>query len=262
MARAVCAAMAEADSGGLARSQLVARAHGPWSQDALEARIDLFVRMGLLRPYLAKAHQQRYVLHPAGMVGLLIIDRIAERRNHDHSRLLGEIGRLNDLVTDNHPDLDTEAYRLVTEAQRYVEACYSLIERILDEGGERRAFSVLAPEEYLAAARGASTEAFASGEYSSPDPSPDPVGVAGTHGQRGPPFECGSAAREVATAPWTRRGSCRHPFAGACRTRRCPASKMLMPLCAGTSVPPLYCRRRHLPLVPRIYAICPSRRLR
>lgn len=107
MARAVCAAMAEADSGGLARSQLVARAHGPWSQDALEARIDLFVRMGLLRPYLAKAHQQRYVLHPAGMVGLLIIDRIAERRNHDHSRLLGEIGRLNDLVTDNHPDLDT-----------------------------------------------------------------------------------------------------------------------------------------------------------
>lgn len=207
MARAVCAAMAEADSGGLARSQLVARVHGPWSQDALEARIDLFVRMGLLRPYLAKAHQQRYVLNPAGMVGLLIIDRIAERggvdelyvlfdqtralldsgaagraevaehlvstrsmlsvyagelarlvdtaplgeliaerRNHDHSRLLGEIGRLNDVVTENHPDLDTEAYRLVTEAQRYVDACYSLIERILDEGGERRDFSVFAPD--------------------------------------------------------------------------------------------------------------------
>lgn len=222
MARAVCAAMAEADGGGLTRSQLLARAQGPWSAEALEARIDLFARLGLLQPYLAKAHQQRYVLNPAGMVGLLIVDRvaerggvdelyvlldrartlldsgtasradvaevlvttrsvlsvyadelarlvdtaplgelIAERHNHDHARLFDDIGRLNDLVSDAHPDLDAEAYRLVTEAQRYVDACYALIERILDEGGQRRDFSVLAPEEYLAAARQADTEALA-----------------------------------------------------------------------------------------------------
>lgn len=222
VARRVCAVMAEADSGGVSRSQLVARAGGSWSEGALEARIDLFVRMGLLQPYLAKAHQQRYVLNPAGLVGLLIIDRIAERggvdelyvlldrtralldsgvanradvaehlvssramlsvyadelarlvdtaplaeliaerRNHDHGRLLADVGRLNDLVTERHPDLDAEAYRLVTEAQRYVDACYTLIDRILDEGGQRRDFSLLSPEEYLAAARGSPAEALA-----------------------------------------------------------------------------------------------------
>lgn len=88
MARAVCAAMAEADSGGLTRSQLLARAHGPWSAEALEARIDLFARLGLLQPYLAKAHQQRYVLNPAGMVGLLIVDRVAERGGVDELYVL------------------------------------------------------------------------------------------------------------------------------------------------------------------------------
>ncbi len=222
MARAVCAAMADADGGGLTRSQLLARVQGSWPAERLEGRLDLFLRLGLLQPYLAKAHQQRYVLNPAGMVGLLIVDRvaerggvdelyvlldraralldsgtasradvaevlvtsrsmlsvyadelarlvdtaplgelIAERRNHDHARLFDDIGRLNDLVSAAHPDLDAEAYRLVTEAQRYVDACYALIERILDEGGQRRDFSVLAAEEYLAAARQADVDALA-----------------------------------------------------------------------------------------------------
>lgn len=221
IARAVCAVMAEAEAGGVTRGQLLARLDGAWPPELIESRVDLFVRLGVLQPYLAKAHQQRYVLNPAGMVGVLVIDRIAERggidelyvlldrtrqlldsgvasrtdvaehlvssrsmlslyadelarlvdtaplgeliderRNHDHSRVLDDIGDLNALVSDAFPDLDAEAYRLVLEAQRYVDACYALMDRILDEGGERRDFSVLSPEEYLSAARQGAVEAL------------------------------------------------------------------------------------------------------
>ena len=222
IARAVCAVMAEAEAGGLTRGQLLARLNGTWPRELVESRVDLFARLGLLQPYLAKAHQQRYVLNPAGMVGVLVIDRIGERggvdelyvlldrtrqlldsgvasrtdvaehlvssrsmlslyadelarlvdtaplgeliderRNHDHGRVLDDIGDLNALVSETFPDLDAEAYRLVLEAQRYVESCYALIDRILDEGGERRDFSVLSPEEYLSTARQGGIEALA-----------------------------------------------------------------------------------------------------
>jgi hypothetical protein len=213
-ARAVCGVFADLDAGGgLPRSVILDRARGPWSQQTLAGRIELFTKLGLLQTILDKKHQQRYVLNPVGLVGLLLIDRIAERggvdellglldrtraliesgagdraavagnllwlrttlgvyadqlarlvataplaelieerRYHNHTGMLDRIGELNELVTDRFPDLDAEAYRLVTEAQRYVDACHGLISRVLDEGAQRRDFSVLEPEVYLAAA--------------------------------------------------------------------------------------------------------------
>lgn len=222
-ARAICGVFADADAGGgLPRSLILERARGPWSQQTLASRVELFTKLGLLQTVLDKKHQQRYVLNPAGLVGLLLIDRVAERggvdellglldrtralvesgtgdrrtvaenllwlrttlgvyadqlvrlvatapldelieerRYHDHAGMLGRIGGLNELVTDRFPDLDAEAYRLITEAQRYIDACYSLIGRVLDEGAQRRDFSVLEPEAYLSAALTATEDQLA-----------------------------------------------------------------------------------------------------
>lgn len=77
---------------------------------------------------------------------------IAERRYHDHGGLFGEVKALNDLVSERMPELDSDAYRLVVEAQRYIDAVQTMVERVLDEGGEARDFSVLDPEDYRAAA--------------------------------------------------------------------------------------------------------------
>jgi hypothetical protein len=74
-----------------------------------------------------------------------------------HSRLdvvaeqISPIAALNRLVTDEFPDLDRPAYRLVIEAQRYLSAVQDLVARVLEEGGEARDFGVLA-EDYLTAA--------------------------------------------------------------------------------------------------------------
>ena len=188
----------------------------------LDSRIGVFVRMELLRPILDKKHQQRYVLAPAGLVGVLIIDRFSsrggveellgvldrtaralerheadapavaaalescramfavfanelsrlvetapltelleERRFHDDSNFVTRVGDLQRLVTDQFPELDPPAYKLLLEAQRYIGAVEDLLGRVLDEGGESRNFSLLDPEEYLDAARTATREQLA-----------------------------------------------------------------------------------------------------
>src|SRR5439155_669524 len=72
--------------------------------------------------------------------------------------LVGQVSELNRHVTDQFPDLDPAAFRLVVEAQRYVSAVEDLLARVLDEGGETRNFRLLDPEDYLAAARTATVE--------------------------------------------------------------------------------------------------------
>lgn len=223
VARAVCDAFSHDDAaGGLTRSEIAARTNGVCSPAALETRLGVFVRMELLRPILDKKHQQRYVLAPAGLVGVLIIDRFSsrggveellslldrtasalerheadapavsaalescramfavfandlsrlvataplnelldERRFHDDSNFMSRIGDLQRLVTDQFPQLDPAAYKLLLEAQRYVGAVEDLLGRVLDEGGEARNFSLLDPEEYLEATRTASIEELA-----------------------------------------------------------------------------------------------------
>jgi hypothetical protein len=220
VARAVCDAFSHDDAaGGLTRSEIAARINGACSPAALETRLGVFVRMELLRPILDKKHQQRYVLAPAGLVGVLVVDRFSsrggveellslldrtasalarheadapavsaalescramfavfanelsrlvataplnelldERRFHDDSNFMSRIGDLQRLVTDQFPQLDPSAYKLLLEAQRYVGVVEDLLGRVLDEGGGARNFSLLDPEEYLEAARTASVD--------------------------------------------------------------------------------------------------------
>jgi len=214
IAEVVCDAFAHEDAAhGLTRTEIADRVDGACSSEELEARINLFVRLEMLRPILDKKHQQRYVLNPAGVVGLLVFERfgerggvdellhlldrtrlqiergqatratvldgiervrglfalfanevnrlvaaapleelLEERRFHDRGDLISQVAALNRLVTDEYPDLDAPAYRLVTEAQRYLSAVQDLVSRVLEEGGEARDFGVLAPEDYLTAA--------------------------------------------------------------------------------------------------------------
>src|SRR3954468_13187026 len=80
VARAVCAAFSHDDAaGGLTKGEIAARVNGACDPAALESRLGVFQRMELLRPILDKKHQQRYVLSPAGLVGVMIVDRFAER---------------------------------------------------------------------------------------------------------------------------------------------------------------------------------------
>lgn len=223
VARAVCDAFSHDDAvGGLTKAEIAARVDGVCAPDVLEARLGVFVRMELLRPVLDKKHQQRYVLAPAGLVGVLIVDRfsarggveellslldrtasalerheadaptvsiqlescramfavfanelsrlvataplnelLAERRFHDDSGFMSRVGDLQRLVTDQFPQLDPAAYKLLLEGQRYIGAVEDLLGRVLDEGGDARNFSLLDPEEYLEAARTATLEELA-----------------------------------------------------------------------------------------------------
>lgn len=223
VARAVCDAFSHDDAvGGLTKAEIAARIKGACSASVLDARLGVFVRMELLRPVLDKKHQQRYVLAPAGLVGVLIVDRfsarggveellglldrtasalerheadapavgaalescramfavfanelsrliataplselLVERRFHDDSGFIGRVGDLQRLVTDQFPQLDPAAYKLLLEAQRYVGVVEDLLGRVLDEGGAARNFSLLDPEEYLEASRAASIEQLA-----------------------------------------------------------------------------------------------------
>lgn len=223
VARVVCDAFSHDDAvGGLTKAEIAARVDGSCPAELLEARLGVFVRMELLRPILDKKHQQRYVLAPAGLVGVLIVDRfsrrggveellslldrttnalerheadapavsaaldscramfavfanelsrlvataplaelLAERRFHDDSGFMARVADLQRLVTDQFPQLDPAAYRLLLEAQRYVGAVEDLLGRVLDEGGDVRNFSLLDPEEYLDAARTATVEQLA-----------------------------------------------------------------------------------------------------
>lgn len=54
----------------------------------VDARLEHLHRMGFLEPYLPKMHQGRYVVRPAGLVGALAADRLAERGGVDELVLL------------------------------------------------------------------------------------------------------------------------------------------------------------------------------
>ena len=183
VARAVCAAFSHDDAiGGLTKAEITARVNGACDPATLESRLGVFVRMEMLRPIHDKKHQQRYVLAPAGLVGVMIVDRFSERggveellslldrtrtalerhdadapavaaalescramfavfanalamlvvdaplpelleerRFHDDRGFIEHVAALQRLVTDAFPALDPAAYKLLVEAQRYVE---------------------------------------------------------------------------------------------------------------------------------------------
>jgi hypothetical protein len=93
---------AEAEQ-ALARRGLLDRA-------LFESRFDLFVRMGLIQPFLAKKHQSRYVLDPCGLAGLLVFERMGTRGGVDEMLLL--LDRTRWLVERGEGDRETVAVYL------------------------------------------------------------------------------------------------------------------------------------------------------
>lgn len=84
IASAVCDAFGHEDAGdGLTKAEILDRIDGRFPTADVESRLDLFIRLELLRPILEKKHQSRYVLNPAGVVGLLVFERIGERGGID-----------------------------------------------------------------------------------------------------------------------------------------------------------------------------------
>jgi hypothetical protein len=75
-----------------------------------ESRFDLFVRMGLIQPFLAKKHQSRYVLDPCGLAGLLVFERMGTRGGVDEMLLL--LDRTRWMVERGEGDRETVAVYL------------------------------------------------------------------------------------------------------------------------------------------------------
>jgi hypothetical protein len=87
----------------------------------VEARLEHLERMGFLEPYLLKAHQDRYIVRPAGMAGALAAARVAERGGVDE--LLVLLDRTREALTLERADpaqilsyLNTCRYTLVNFA--------------------------------------------------------------------------------------------------------------------------------------------------
>ena len=111
VARAVCSAFSHDDAaGGLTKAEIVARVNGTCDAATLESRLGVFQRMELLRPILDKKHQQRYVLAPAGLVGVMIVDRFSERGGVEE--LLGLLDRTKTALERHEADAPVVAAAL------------------------------------------------------------------------------------------------------------------------------------------------------
>ena len=85
---------------GSTRAQIVDRMAPGFPPDVVESRLQVFEKLGLLRPYLDKLHQQRYTLNPASLVGQQVFDRIGLRGGVDE--LLALLDRTRSLF-DGQP---------------------------------------------------------------------------------------------------------------------------------------------------------------
>lgn len=90
---------------GLTRAQL--REHlGPhgkgWPAAVLETRLSLMIDMCFLEPYVLKAHQDRYVMRPAGLAGAIAAERLSLHGGVDE--LIGLLDRTRELLERTNPD--------------------------------------------------------------------------------------------------------------------------------------------------------------
>jgi hypothetical protein len=220
LARALMTAFAAREYAGvLTKAEVleqVRRNEPDLDERLFESRFALFIELGLLHPYLNKKHQTRFSLNPAGLVGLLVLERLGARGGIDEllhllgrTRVLLEDGQatgaevrramatscqllhvfsgdlrrlidtaplheligehtqqdpqhvtdaasaLNKVVTARFAgdgDMSALAYDLLRSALEYRELVTRAVERVLDQGGGSLDFSVLSPEQYLAAA--------------------------------------------------------------------------------------------------------------
>lgn len=77
---------------------------------------------------------------------------LEEHRGQDARTVVARVADLQTVVSECYPAMDSAAFALVTEAQRYLAAVQGLVDRLLDEGGDMRSFELLSPEQYWAAA--------------------------------------------------------------------------------------------------------------
>lgn len=77
---------------GLSLPEIVSRLRSVAPPAKVEERLRVFRRLGFIRPLRDKKHQQRYVLDPAGVVGLRVIERFGERGGVE--QLLVQLDRL------------------------------------------------------------------------------------------------------------------------------------------------------------------------
>lgn len=98
VADAVFTAFGDLDAAqGLTRTQLLDRcAHVCPDTTALNARLDLFIRLGMLQ--LTKAHQQRYQFNPTSAAALMVFERLAE--DGGVQELLTVLDRTRDALND------------------------------------------------------------------------------------------------------------------------------------------------------------------
>ncbi|WP_406377089.1 hypothetical protein [Streptomyces sp. NBC_00197] len=96
-----------AGSHGLTKTQVLEALAGNsqgWSLELIERRLAVLMRLGFLEPYLLKAHQDRYVVRPAGLAGALAAERLAEHGGVDELILL--LDRARAVFGRSNPDPD------------------------------------------------------------------------------------------------------------------------------------------------------------
>lgn len=87
---------------------------------------------------------------------------LSERAHHDGERMLGQVGRLVEVVVKHHPELRVIATALSTSAHAYLAATDRLLGRIIDEGAATRNFALLDPAAYAQLAATGTVEQLAS----------------------------------------------------------------------------------------------------
>ncbi|WP_405649623.1 hypothetical protein OG581_52545 [Streptomyces sp. NBC_01386] len=100
---------------GLTRAQVLdALTDNPqgWPQELIDRRLTVLTRLGFLEPYLLKAHQDRYVVRPAGLAGALAAERLAEHGGVDELILL--LDRARAVFDRSNPDPDAALDYLVS----------------------------------------------------------------------------------------------------------------------------------------------------
>lgn len=90
-----------------------------------------------------------------------LAELVIERAQHDGDRMLAQVERVVDVVTQHHPSLRVAATALLTAAQSYLGATQRLLERVVDEGASTRDFSLLDPADYARLATTGTVEALA-----------------------------------------------------------------------------------------------------
>ncbi|MEH0819218.1 MULTISPECIES: hypothetical protein [unclassified Micromonospora] len=81
-------------SGGLARQELLDACAGVCDERTFDSRFELFKKLKLLIPGVAKAHEERYLFNPYGAAGILVFDRISSAGGVDELLALLDRTRL------------------------------------------------------------------------------------------------------------------------------------------------------------------------